>query len=486
MRNRAVSAIVLAAFLSGCGGGGGSSSGGGGPISAPAPTPAPTPTPTPPATTTCSLASRQDWVAAQINEWYLFPDLLATNVNASSFNNLDDYVDALVAPARAQRRDRFFTYVTSIAEENAFNNSGQTAGFGFRLATDPSQTRLFIAESFENTPATDNNVDRGAEVLAIGTTPQTLRTIDQIAREDGGSLGPSLGPDTVGTSRSFQVRDGAGTRTVTLTKRNYDIQPVSTRYGVRILNDGGKKVGYVNLRTFISTADAQLRNAFTQFRADGVTEVIVDVRYNGGGLVRIAELFGDLLGGNRATSDVFSRTTFRPSKSSFDESRNFAPQPQSIAATKIVFIGTGGTASASELVANSFIPYLGNNIALVGTNTFGKPVGQIALDRAACDDRLRVVAFATQNRDRQGEYFNGLASVLPRTCQAGDDFTRPLGDPSEASVSAALGFLAGRSCTPISSGGATASASRFRDSAPYQLLSPDRPSVAQREVPGLF
>jgi C-terminal processing protease CtpA/Prc len=483
MRNRAFTAVVLAAFLSGCGGGS-SSSGGGGPISGPAPTP--TPSPTPPATGTCSLASRKDWVAAQINEWYLFPDLVATGLNANSYSTLDDYVDALVAPARAQQRDRFFTYVTSIAEEDAFYASGETAGFGFRLLTDPSRTRLFIAESFEDTPATDNGVERGAEVLAIGNTPTTLRTIDQIAREDGGSLGPSLGPDTVGTSRSFRISDAGGTRVVTLTKRNYDIAPVSSRYGARILTDGGKKVGYVNLRTFISTANAQLRTAFAQFRAEGVTEVIVDVRYNGGGLVSVAELFGDLLGGNRATSDVFSLTTFRASKSSFNDSRNFAPQPESVGATKIVFIGTGGTASASELVANAFIPYLGTNTALVGTNTFGKPVGQIAIDRSACDDRLRVVAFATQNRDRQGAYFSGLASVMPRTCQAPDDFSRPLGDAQESSIRTALDFLGGRSCTAIS-GSATAANGRFRDTQErYEPVMPDRPSAAQREVPGLF
>ena len=66
------------------------------------------------------------------------------------------------------------------------------------------------------------------------------------------------------------------------------------------ISDGGRRVGYLNLRTFISTADPQLRSAFAQFRAQGVTELIVDFRYNGGGLVSIADLMGDLLGGNRS------------------------------------------------------------------------------------------------------------------------------------------------------------------------------------------
>jgi hypothetical protein len=134
-------------------------------------------------------------------------------------------------------------------------------------------------------------------------------------------------------------------------------------------------------------------------------------------------------------------------------------------------------------VINAFIPYLHSNAALVGTNTFGKPVGQIALDRAACDDRLRVIAFATQNAARQGNYFNGLATTVEASCQAADDVTRPLGDPQEASTRAALDFLAGRSCTRISG---TQGAQALRATAPRTLLAPERPNTAQREVPGLF
>ncbi|MGM3125391.1 hypothetical protein, partial [Bacillus cereus group sp. BC257] len=84
-----------------------------------------------------------------------------------------------------------------------------------------------------------------------------------------------------------------------------------------------------------------------------------------GGLVSTAELMGDLLGGNRSTSDIFSITRFRTSKASNNETRRFAAQSQSVSPVKIAFITTGATASASELVMNSFIPYLGVNAALI-------------------------------------------------------------------------------------------------------------------------
>jgi hypothetical protein len=142
------------------------------------------------------------------------------------------------------------------------------------------------------------------------------------------------------------------------------------------------------------------------------------------------------------------------------------------------------------------MPYLGNNIAVVGSNSFGKPVGQSGFDLAACDLRLRVVAAKTVNAAGQGEYFNGLASVVPNTCRAGDDIQRPLGDPREASIAAALDFLAGRACTPIS-GGTTSDAfagrltqgqaERVGIDLPDRLpLQPRRPTPAQHELPGLF
>jgi hypothetical protein len=120
-------------------------------------------------------------------------------------------------------------------------------------------------------------------------------------------------------------------------------------------------------------------------------------------------------------------------------------------------------------------------MALVGTNTFGKPVGQSAFDRPQCDDRLRVITFRTVNANNQGDYYNGLAATVPVTCQAGDDLSRQLGDPQEGSTRQALDFLAGRSCTAISGGVSSQSVGAGR-----QLLTPREPDTVQREVPGAF
>lgn len=483
---RSVAALAALALVTACSG----SSGGGG-ISTPTPTPTPTPTTTPtptPTSATCTLRSRQDWAFAQLNEWYLFYDTLPASLDPSPYSTVDDYIDALTATARAQNKDRYFTYLTSISAEDAYYSSGSSAGFGFRLALDTSN-RLYVIESFENTSALSAGVDRGAQILAIGTDSAHLQDVSTLYASGGvDALNAALGDSTAGTSRAFRISDASGTRVVTITKTNYDLSPVSTRYGAKIINDAGHKVGYVNLRTFISTADDQLRNAFAMFKAAGVTEVIVDLRYNGGGLVSTAELFGNLLGGARTAADVFTYTSFRPSKSAYNSVENFAVQSQSIAPTRIAFIGMHGTASASELVINGMFPYLGTHSALVGTNTYGKPVGQIAVDRTECDDRLRIVSFAKENANHQGAYYNGLASGAPVTCQSYDDIGYPLGDANESSVRAALNFIEGKSCSPItsSSGANGAALAAGKLSGDNRMLSPRRPSTEQIEVPGLY
>ena len=476
---RTIISSVLAISLAACGGGGGSSGAssgtggtGGGNVSP----------------TDCSFTARAQWVRDTINAWYLFPDKLNLNADPAKFTNLQDYIDALVAPSvlppegtgSGPLHHAGLTYITSIAAENALIQNGSNAGFGIRLYYDTGANRVFVVEAFENAPALAAGIDRGTELLAIdGTSVASL-----MASGGPGAVVNALGPSNAGVSRSLTFADPGGAQhTATITKTDYSLDPISNRYGVEVLDDGVEKVGYINLRTFIiQDAANQLRTAFQQFQTAGVTKVILDLRYNGGGLVSVAQVLGDLMAKGKA-GQVFSKTMFRPSQSAQDSTDTFGSEPNAIAVTKIAVIGTDGTASASELVANAFIPYLNANIALIGSNTYGKPVGQTAYDRSACDDRLRVISFRTVNAAGGGDYYGGLAPVMPVTCAAADDYTRPLGDPTEASVKTALDYLAGRSCTPIAgTSGQTAQSVQPRK----QLLRARTGSVLDQDSPGIY
>ncbi len=443
----------------------------------------PTPTPTP-TTAACAISEQIAFADAVLDEWYLFPNLLDNSVNPANFSDVQSFLDARVAPARAQSRDKGFTFATSIAEENALINSGSSAGFGIRLAYDTVNNRVFLLEAFENANGFAAGMDRGTELLAIGTTSANLQTVSSLMASGGPqAVIDALGPSNAGVTRVLRFAQlGGNVIETSVTKSDFPLDPISDRYGALILNDGGKKVGYLNLRTFIvSDAANQLRDAFQLFGSEGVTELILDLRYNGGGLVSVADTMGDLMGlGN--VGQVWSETVLRPSKSSENSTELFENEVNAIQPTKIAIIGTRSTASASELVTNSMIPYVGNGMALIGSDTSGKPVGQFGFDLAACDLRVRAVTFQTLNADGNGEYFDGLASVMPNTCRANDDIFTPFGDPTEASIATALDFLAGRSCaSTLTGGGQTTQSVGGRE-----VLQPARPNAAQYEIPGLY
>ena len=487
---RAFLSVVLCTtlFLSGCGGGGG----GGTAAVAPSTTTPPT------SAQSCTLRDRQLWAEQQIREWYLFPEDLPVNLDPEPYSTVNAYIDALTATARAQNKDRFSTYVTSIAQENAYNASGQTAAFGIRLGYDSTNRTVTILDSYETGPAFSAGLTRGVRITAIGERPDSLISVNDLFVRGGSvAVSDALGPSTAGVSRVIRYQPLVGTEmTVTVTKAEFNIPPVSPTFGTQIINSGGQSIGYINLRTFIAPAETPLREAFQRFRTAGVDRVVIDFRYNGGGLLSVADLMGDLMGRSRLTTDLFSRISFRASKSNQNSTHLFRDAPQSIAPRALAFITTGATASASELVAAGMLPWTRGNIWMVGENSYGKPVGQIAIDRSACDDRLRVIAFAVQNADGDGDYYTGLKTVFDRrgekTCTGSDTPALAMGNPTEGQTAAAISALNGVSCTPITdTAGRIAMApetdmpadgpARFTG----KMLPSTIPSPAQRDMPGL-
>ena len=429
----------------------------------------------------CGTAARKEWVLDTTRDWYYFDELLPDSVDPAQFGSPEELLDALTATAREQDKDRFFSFLTTRAEDSAFFGEGEFVGFGFRTRTDPGP-RVFLSEVFEPSPASEAGVVRGDEIVAVDSGSGFVPTAELLA--SGDTINDVLGPPDAGVERGLRLADPTGeTREVTLSKRTVAIDPVPDDGGARILPLAGTSgVGYLNLRTYISSADAQLRTAFDGFRAQGIEYFIVDLRYNGGGLVTTYELLGDLLGGARGTSDVLARTVFNAHHSNSNSTRNFRPQTQSVAPVRIAFLTTEATASASELNINTIRPWI--EVAIVGSDTFGKPVGQAAFDLTGCSDRLRLVTFETVNALDEGGFYDGLAPSMTFACAAEDTLGEAPGDPAEGLTAAAMQWLSTGVCGTLMDA-ATARALQADGKAATRYPRPERPSAAQAWMPGV-
>lgn len=392
----------------------------------------------------CGESVRKSWVLDTVDEWYLFQDALPASIDPDDYDTAEDLLTALTAEAASEDKDRNFTYLTTQSAEEAAL-AGDNAGFGVRIRISDNEDAINLLEVFEDTPAEAAGLTRGTQIVAIDAEDGNgfVSVADWLAIDP--ELDTALGPSDEGVERRFRVLQNGATREVTMSKVIYTIIPVPEDDGVKILPlEGTAGVGYLNFRSFLSTSTTPLQSAFTTFRDAGVTDLIVDLRYNGGGLVRIARLLDNLMGEDLSGNTSYIQQ-YNDAKSGNNLSYTFVPQSQSVAPVRIAFITSGSTASASELVINSMDPWI--QVAIVGSNTYGKPVGQSGFDLDNCDDRLRVVTFRTVNAIGTADYYTGLASTVPYACAASDDIDHTMGDVDESSTAEAMQWLSSGSCT---------------------------------------
>ena len=278
-------AACLSALVASCGGGGG-----GGSVVPGA----------------CSATNQKQFVLDVTRDWYLFQSDLPAAINTGDYPTAQELLDALTATARAQGKDRFFSYLTTPDADSSFLLEGQYIGFGFR--TSIQTDRLLLPDVYEGSPADTGGLVRGAEITAVDSGSGYVPMATILATDP--DLEQVFGPATEGVQRGLRfVLPGGQPIEAVFTKAIVTIPPVPAG-GATILalpSNPTVPVGYINLRTFISTADAPLRNAYAQFRAQGIQYFIVDFRYNGGGLVSIADLVGDLNALGRDPTSTSSR-----------------------------------------------------------------------------------------------------------------------------------------------------------------------------------
>ncbi|MCG6927603.1 MAG: peptidase [Acidobacteria bacterium] len=409
MRNRAPAfALILA--LAACGGDSSS------------PTTSSTPEPT--AGGECGTLGQVNFVRDTLQEWYLWYQQLP-DPDPAGFDSPEAYLQAV----RYLPRDSSFSYIGSQAATDAFYSDSQFIGIGLSFRQ-TGTTELRVSQVFPGGPAAAAGLARGDYMLTIDG-----RSVAALLQS--GQLNDALGPAEIGFSLTLGWRSPGGPeREATVTKRLVTIPTVSA---TRVFDNGGSRAGYIFFRNFVTPSTEALNRAFDRLRADGATDLVLDLRYNGGGLVSVAQHLASLIGGEGTAGRIFVKFRHNDKKTANDETVSFESKPNALDLPRLVVIATGSSASASELVINSLRPFM--NVTVVGARTFGKPVGQYGFD--FCEKVLFPVAFATENAEGEADYFNGI----PANCAAPDDLNRQIADPGEGSLAEALQFLRTGHCS---------------------------------------
>ena len=460
--------MVTLPMLAACGGGGG---GGGQEQSASTDTPTSDAGNTDTDDEACGVSSQKAFVRDVARDWYLWVDELA-DPDPAPFTSAQAYLDALIEPLASDGRDPGFSYVTTQQEDQASFASGAYVGFGFRYILERvnASDQMWFIDVLEGSPAAGGELRRGIEVLAIDTGAG-FETIDALLSR-GATSTEIFGPSEVGVERRFRVREGESIREVTLQKRELDTPPLAGP-PLLIEREGVAPVGYFHLRGFQDNATQPLVDMATLFGQEGVTDIVVDLRYNGGGSIAEADLLLDLIGGLAAQGEESFRLAHNRLKAEEEDiSAFFQPTSGTMNPLRIAFITGPGSASASEMVINSLEPWF--EVVMVGTDTLGKAVGQYGFAQPGCDTLLRLVSFELVNGEGLGEWYNGLAATGRFTlCPADDDYTRGFGDPQEASLRVALDWLNSGVCADAAASSSRSAMRRlYRSSDPVHSVKP--------------
>lgn len=415
-----------------------------------------------------STLVENNWLRSWTHDLYLWyrevPDL-----DPASYTTAD-YFDVLKTSATTpsgQPKDRFhFTYPT--AQWLALSLAGVEAGYGAQwvLISSRPPRRVVVAYTEPNSPATapSAHLARGAQVL-------TVDGVDLVNANDSASidtLNEGLFPSAPGAAHSFSILDfGAGKpRTVTMIATNVTSTPVQNVETIK----GSRSVGYILFNDHIATAEQQLVRAFKQLQGAGVSDLVLDIRYNGGGYLDIASEVAYMIAGPGPTAgNGFEQAMFNDKYPTTNPVTGGALMPVPFHDTTLGFSGPEGqplptlnlsrvfvltspnTCSASEAIVNG-LRGVGVQVILIGTTTCGKPYGFYPDDN--CGTTYFSIEFQGVNAQGFGDYPDGFSpantassrGVVVPGCSVGDDFSHGLGDPDEARLAAALAYRIDRSC----------------------------------------
>jgi carboxyl-terminal processing protease len=391
--------------------------------------------------------------------WYKeLPDIDPANSDTPQV-----YFDKLKTSAKTssgKAKDNF--HFSEPTEDSEAWEAGMTYGYGLHLkvySTIPPRS-FFVSDVEVGSPAANAGIKRGDQILEL----DNVSLISDNTTAGINTLNGALFPDALNEAHSFTLQHTGETTsyTVTLVSAEVDVTAVPV---AKVITQGEDKIGYIQFNTFIENAQDEWVDAVQDLKDAGVSDLVLDLRYNGGGLISIASMVSYMIGGSNVAGKTFIQYVANDQYAA-DQPYSFSVNGiygvnnnvalPSFNFNRVYILTTSGTCSASELIVNS-LRGAGVEVFLIGDSTCGKPYGFTPEDN--CGTTYYTIQFTGINAKGFGEYSDGFVPSntdngldLVRGCEVTDDITHALGDPDEAVLSTALNFRTTGLCAITGSG----------------------------------
>lgn len=371
---------------------------------------------------TLTDAMARDSLYFLMKQWYYWYDKMPS-VTKENYSDPYKLMDAL----RYKPLDRW-SFVADYKEFLA-EMQGTFVGHGFRIGVDDASNAR-IAMIYEKSPLYAQGVRRGWIVEKINDVDIAPILLSGNAT----AYTNVIGPGTAGITNKFLFKRPDNTEvTINSTKASFTVNSVLL-YDTLHLASG--ITGHLVFESFIEPSEAELSTAFAYFKANNVKDLILDLRYNSGGYLYVAQDLASYIAGNAPANSntVFALLQYNAMRQSQNSSFKFTSTASPISLSRLVVISTRQTASASEAVMNGLKPLM--EVVSIGDTTNGKPVGMNGWDLGE-KYFFWPVTFKIVNKNNEGDYFEG---IVPAKIAA-DDITHDFSDRNELCLREAIHYL---------------------------------------------
>lgn len=417
--------------------------------------------PAPPVITAKDLS--KDTLYYLFKDEYLFTDVIPTYdlANPHSFANNDSLFAKLTRYETAPKdRYSFIDKGGIVASQIGQGVSQGDFGIEIFYPNAANFAELRVKDVTKGSPAYTAGVHKGWQIMTINGSSSIAYDGTDIGGT-GSNITTVVNAVYYSNSTTFSFKKPDGTLvTKTLAAATYTIDPVPFD---SVYTFGARKIGYMVFSSFIDISNIQteLNSVFSMFATKGVTDLVIDLRYNGGGSVATSEYMADLIAptsvGTDSTKTMYTydfNSRVKAGSYSLITSGYKLPPPDqaysyadlfnsfnyykttsyvkkgSVNVQNVIFLVTNSTASASELLINNLKPWM--NVTLIGKTTYGKPVGFIGIPIGGYD--MYAISFRTINANGQGDYYTGMIPAIDMY----EDYAHDYGDPAEVYLNQAF------------------------------------------------